>query len=229
MPNLNKIKIPTTNNNKVLTTDENGIIKDTNIDISNIENATSVKNYYLDLSEIKTNTSITNNNYADLYTAITNIVTDVLNKTHIAIYAISNKWPSDLEAPVYDKCQIIHETESKTIEIIFGSYMSDEHGYDNGISQFVERGNRIIINLTQDNNINSVSYEVNSNINFSTYLSTNNTATGEQVTYLPEYDSQPANKKYVDQQIANIQSQINSIELTVDDILGQPESTETQN
>ena len=226
MPNLNKIKIPTTNNNKVLTTDENGVIKDTNIDISNIENATSVKNYYLDLSEIKTNTSITNDNYTDLYTAITNIVTDVLNKTHIAIYAISNKWPSDLEAPVYDKCQIIRETEPKTIEIIFGSHMSDEHGYD-GISQFVERGNRIIINLTQDNDINSVSYEVNSNISFSRYLSTNNTATGEQVTYLPEYDSQPANKKYVDQQIANIQSQINSIELTVDDILGQPESTET--
>lgn len=225
MPNLNKIKIPTTNNNKVLTTDENGIIKDTNIDISNIENATSVKNYYLNLLEITANTQITNETYPDLYSTINNITTDILNKIQIAVYAISNKWPSDLEAPVYDKCQIIHETESKTIEIIFGSRMSDEHGYD-GISQFGERGNRIIINLTQDNNINSVSYEVNSNISFSTYLSTSNTATGEQVTYLPEYDSQPANKKYVDKQIANIQSQINTLETTVDDILGQQEETQ---
>ena len=225
MPNLNKIKIPTTNNNKVLTTDENGIIKDTNIDISNIENATSVKNYYLNLLEITANTQITNETYPDLYSTINNITTDILNKIQIAVYAISNKWPSDLEAPVYDKCQIIHETESKTIEIIFGSRMSEEHGYD-GISQFGERGNRIIINLTQDNNINSVSYEVNSNISFSTYLSTSNTATGEQVTYLPEYDSQPANKKYVDKQIANIQSQINTLETTVDDILGQQEETQ---
>lgn len=225
MPNLNKIKIPTTNNNKVLTTDENGIIKDTNIDISNIENATSVKNYYLNLLEITANTQITNETYPDLYSTINNITTDILNKIQIAVYAISNKWPSDLEAPVYDKCQIIHETESKTIEIIFGSRMFDEHGYD-GISQFGERGNRIIINLTQDNNINSVSYEVNSNISFSTYLSTSNTATGEQVTYLPEYDSQPANKKYVDKQIANIQSQINTLETTVDDILGQQEETQ---
>lgn len=225
MPNLNKIKIPTTNNNKVLTTDENGIIKDTNIDISNIENATSVKNYYLNLLEITANTQITNETYPDLYSTINNITTDILNKIQIAVYAISNKWPSDLEAPVYDKCQIIHETESKTIEIIFGSRMSGEHGYD-GISQFGERGNRIIINLTQDNNINSVSYEVNSNISFSTYLSTSNTATGEQVTYLPEYDSQPANKKYVDKQIANIQSQINTLETTVDDILGQQEETQ---
>ena len=225
MPNLNKIKIPTTNNNKVLTTDENGIIKDTNIDISNIENATSVKNYYLNLLEITANTQITNETYPDLYSTINNITTDILNKIQIAVYAISNKWPSDLEAPVYDKCQIIHETESKTIEIIFGSRMSDEHGYD-GISQFGERGNRIIINLTQDNNINSVSYEVNSNISFSTYLSSSNTDTGEQVTYLPEYDSQPANKKYVDKQIANIQSQINTLETTVDDILGQQEETQ---
>ena len=229
MPNLNKIKIPTTNNNKVLTTDENGIIKDTNIDISNVENAVSIKNYYLNLLEIPANTQITNEAYPELYSNINNITIDILNKTQIAVYTISNKWSSDLEAPVYDKCQIIHETESQMIELIFGSYMSDEHGYDDGISQFVERGNRITINLTQDNNINSVSYEVNSNITFSRYLSTNNTATGEQVTYLPEYDSQPANKKYVDQQIANIQSQINTLETTVDDILGQPETIETQN
>lgn len=229
MPNLNKIKIPTTNNNKVLTTDENGIVKDTSIDISSIENAVSVKNYYLNLLKIPANTQITNEAYPDLYVIVSDIVSDILNKVQIAVYAISNKWSSDLEAPVYDKCQITYETGSQMIEIIFGSHMSDEHGYDDGISQFVERGNRITINLTQDNNINSVSYEVDSNISFSRYLSTNNTATGEQVTYLPEYDSQPANKKYVDQQIANIQSQINSIELTVDDILGQPESTETQN
>lgn len=228
MPNLNKIKIPTTNNNKVLTTDENGIIKDTNIDISSIENATQVKNYYLDLLEIRTNTSITNDNYSDLYIAITNIVADVLNKTHIAIYAIGNKWATPLDAPIYDKCQLIYETELKTIEIIFGSRMSSESSFE-GISQFTQRVDKISISLTEDNNIDTIFYSINSNIGLANYLGTDNTATGDEVTWLPTADSQPANKKYVDQQIANIQSQINSIELTVDDILGQPESTETQN
>ena len=230
MPNLNKIKIPTTNNNKVLTTDENGIIKDTSIDISSVENAVSIKNYYLNLLEIPASTQITNEAYPELYTQLSNIVNDIINEVQLSLFAITDNYHDPVygSVPAYSAGQINYDTVLKFIDLKFNpntQLATDQ----SGISYYTNTTNAIHIQLSESNTITSIMYNSASADTQVEFLTTTNKNNGEGVTYLPEYDSQPANKKYVDQQIANIQSQINSIELTVDDILGQPESTETQN
>lgn len=232
MPNLNKIKIPTTNNNKVLTTDENGIIKDTSIDISSVENATSAKQYVLDIQGIANFGNIDIQQHEELYNKIVEITQNFFTGINQDILVIGDSLG---QTPTYELVQD-HATllNMSNIQLyIIWYYSSGNITHPDGTAGLSYNVNYIAVNyeaITHDVQSISVFYNSPTVPGIEAhFLSTTNTATGDEVTWLPTTDSQPANKKYVDQQIANIQSQINSIELTVDDILGQPESTETQN
>ena len=230
MANLNKLKIPVTNNNMVLSTDENGNITDTHINISNVENAVSAKQYTLDIQGIANYGNIDPQEHKELYDKIVEITQNFFNGINQDILVIGDSLG---QTPTYELVQD-HATllNMSNIQLyIIWYYSSGNVIHPDGTAGLSYNVNYIAVNyeaITHDVQSISVFYNSPTVPGIEThFLSTTNTATGDEVTWLPTTDSQPANKKYVDQQIANIQSQINSIELTVDDILGQPESTET--
>ena len=102
MPNLNKIKIPTTNNNKVLTTDENGVLKDTNINISDVENATSAKQYVLDIQGIANYGNIDSQQHEELYNKIVEITQNFFNGINQDILVIGDSLG---QTPTYELVQ----------------------------------------------------------------------------------------------------------------------------
>ena len=102
MPNLNKIKIPTTNNNKVLTTDENGVLKDTNINISDVENATSAKQYVLDIQGIANYGNIDSQEHEELYNKIVEITQNFFNGINQDILVIGDSLG---QTPTYELVQ----------------------------------------------------------------------------------------------------------------------------
>lgn len=226
MANLNKLKIPTTSNNMVLTTDENGKIKDSNIDINSVQNATSVKTYYLDLFDVSAPSDITVETNPELYAQLQNILTDILDNVHINIFAKAKNisYSSFGTSDTYYTCTIV--VNSNFIYIISNDRPSVAKN-TSGVNYLNSVYNIYIRIQYTNNNISRIYYTTRQTILESTILTTDNKHNGEGVTYLPEYDSQPANKKYVDQQIAQVQAQIGQLESTVDDILGQHESTET--
>lgn len=226
MANLNNLKIPTTNNNMVLTTDEYGTIKDSNININSVQNATSVKTYYLDLSDVSAPSNITVETNPQLYAQLQNIFTDILDNVHINIFAKAKNvnYSSFGVSDTINTCTIV--VNSNLIYIISNDRPSTTKN-NSGVTYLNSVYNIYIQIMYTDNNISRIYYRTGQYTLESTILTTDNTKNGEQVTYLPEYDSQPANKKYVDQQIAQVQTQIGQLESTVDDILGQQESTET--
>ena len=225
MANLNNLKIPTTNNNMVLTTDEYGTIKDSNINIDSVQNATSVKTYYLDLSDVSASSNITAETNPEIYAQLQNIFTDILDNVHINIFAKAKNvgYSSFGVSDTYYTCTIV--ANSNFIYIISNDRLNTTKN-NSGVTYLNSVYNIYIQIMYTDNNISQVYYTTRRYTLESTILTTDNTKNGEQVTYLPEYDSQPANKKYVDQQIAQVQTQIGQLEATVDDILGQQESTE---
>lgn len=79
--------------------------------------------------------------------------------------------------------------------------------------------NKILI-LDVNKNITS------SDTNINSLLSTDSTLDGEEVTYVPTVDSQPANKKYVDQEITKVETIIGKIKDELTDINGEEISQE---
>ena len=228
MPNLNKIKIPTTNNSKVLTTDENGIIKDTGVDISSVENATSAKQYVLDIQGIANYGNIDIQQHEELYNKIVEITQNFFTGINQDILVIGDSLG---QVPTYELIQD-HATllNMSNIQLyIIWYYSSSNITHPDGTAGLSYNVNYIAVNYeAETHNVQSISvfYNIPTIPGIEAhFLSTTNTATGDEVTWLPTTDSQPANKKYVDQQIASIQSQINTLETTVDDILGQQEET----
>ena len=236
MANLNKLKIPVTNNNMVLSTDENGKITDSNIKVQDLTSASKIKFYFIPkewfaeddhpaLTEGKSEYFVEiYKNYINgvpmnIYTQIADINDGTSN--YLIPCALYTK-PSWMYMYLY------------CVDKINGMKISDTS--TNGNFQLSQTTQGLHISFdsnSEPSTTTGISYAETlspySNTSILHYLSTQDSTSDEEVTWLPTKAGQPANKKYVDQQIANIQSQINSIELTVDDILGQPESTETQN
>ena len=83
MAQINKLKIPNFSSNNIIMTDENGIVTDSGISVDSVKNAVSVKQHYLDLTEI-TGTNITKDN-EPIYTNIVNMITDYFNNDTLNI------------------------------------------------------------------------------------------------------------------------------------------------
>ena len=226
MPNLNKIKIPTTNNNKVLTTDENGIIKDTSIDISGVEKDLETKHYILDVEGIANETQIDQSSYPELFEKLSEITDNFFNKTNQTITIIGDNNGQSPTMELVESPASINDIPGTQLQLKWDMKSIYSESLD-GIGQYIPASNLIRINYEQaTHKATSASIAYSTNSMAITFLAPYSYTDGEQVTYLPEHDSQPANKKYVDQQIASIQSQINTLETTVDEILGQQEETQ---
>lgn len=217
---MNNLKIPNSQQNKLLITDSNGKIVNSDIHVDSLDNAISVKHYYLDISDLKNNTQITLESHSSIYNTISNIVSDFNNSVCFNInlrydlYGISNTNPCISYA-------YIVKTEDNNICICTPGINKVTLNTD-GTSTLDICYTQIQIQCSAENTITSIQL-VNSSVSLpgtSLKLLTCDNTTDDTTEWLPTTQSQPANKKYVDQEISKLEGKIGTIESTVDTILG---------
>ena len=209
MAQINKLKIPNFSSNNIIMTDENGIVTDSGISVDSVKNAVSVKQHYLDLTEI-TGTNITKDN-EPIYTNIVNMITDYFNNDTLNIII---KTKTDT---IIDEYTVSLKVNGNVIDLINNQPDITNDNKGTVSADFNRSILTIALNDDEEHSINTIT--INTNKTTIGVLDTNNTDTGDSVTYLPTTDSQPANKKYVDQQDLGLQTQITDLQDKAQDIV----------
>lgn len=209
MAQINKLKIPNSSSNNIIMTDENGIVTNSGISVDSVKNAVSVKQHYLDLTEI-TGTNITRDN-EPIYTNIVNMITDYFNNDTLNII-IKTKTDTIIE-----EYTVSLKVNGNVIDLINNQPDITNDNKGTVSADFNRSILTITLNDDEEHSINTIT--INTNKTTIGVLDTNNTDTGDSVTYLPTTDSQPANKKYVDQQDLGLQTQITDLQDKAQDIV----------
>lgn len=217
MPDFNRdLKLVKINNNHILATDSNNKIIATDVTVENLRTVVqdNVKTVYIQYDEeVDLNPSDNPELITKFQTILDNITFDeetydIISFPKIFMYindikgfVNTNIYINTTTYTIYIEADFISSNVSDTITDVSASYKEYHPG----------------IEIKTDEHYEDVVYtKYKTNISYTTktydILSTQSTLNGNAVTYVPQKDGQPANKKYVDAQDALLDTRISALE-----------------
>lgn len=215
------LKLVKIDNNHILATDTNNKIIATGITVAELNQVVqdSTKVFYIQSEEETNLTAVDNpeliNKFQDILEHITfdenhNIIAFPIIYIYVNTingYVPTNIYINPTTYSVYIEARYISSNVADTITDTNATYKE----YHSGIEMKTDENFSEVIYTKYTTTLSYITktYDI---------LSTQSTLSGNNVTYTPQYDGQPTNKKYVDTQDSLLENRINALEVATNDI-----------